>query len=81
MSGFAVAHESTRSSGCAVPTLSWARDYLRTAALADFGCAIIGVFMASQIRFGDQGYRHLCRPEPGPAGALAHSHPETFRRL
>jgi exopolysaccharide biosynthesis polyprenyl glycosylphosphotransferase len=30
----------------------WARDYLRIVALADFGCAIIGVFVAAQIRFG-----------------------------
>ena len=31
----------------------WVRDYLRKAALADFGCAIIGVFVAAQIRFGN----------------------------
>jgi exopolysaccharide biosynthesis polyprenyl glycosylphosphotransferase len=53
MSGFAVARErpdrqATRRQA------SWARDYLRTAALADFGCAIIGVFMAAQLRFGDE---------------------------
>jgi len=33
-------------------TLGWARDYLRKAALIDFGCAILGVFVAAQIRFG-----------------------------
>jgi len=33
-------------------TLGWARGYLRKAALIDFGCAIIGVFVAAQIRFG-----------------------------
>ncbi len=32
---------------------AWARQYLRLAALADFGCAIVGVFAAAQIRFGD----------------------------
>ena len=31
----------------------WARDYLRKAALADFGCAILGVFAAAQLRFGN----------------------------
>ena len=31
----------------------WARDYLRRAALADFGCAILGVFVAAQLRFGN----------------------------
>jgi exopolysaccharide biosynthesis polyprenyl glycosylphosphotransferase len=30
----------------------WTRDYLRKAALADFGCAVAGVFLAAQIRFG-----------------------------
>ena len=32
---------------------SWATDYLRTAALADLGCAVAGVLIAAQIRFGD----------------------------
>jgi exopolysaccharide biosynthesis polyprenyl glycosylphosphotransferase len=32
---------------------SWTRDYLRKAALADFGCAILGVFVAAQLRFGN----------------------------
>ena len=31
---------------------SWTRDYLRNVALADFGCAVVGVFMAAQVRFG-----------------------------
>ena len=31
---------------------AWARDYLRRAALADLGCAIIGVLAAVQLRFG-----------------------------
>ena len=30
----------------------WTRDYLRQVALADFGCAVVGVFLAAQIRFG-----------------------------
>jgi exopolysaccharide biosynthesis polyprenyl glycosylphosphotransferase len=32
---------------------AWTRDYLRRAALADFGCAILGVFAAAQLRFGN----------------------------
>ena len=49
MSGFAVAVAGLfpvvrRVSG-------WA-SYLRRAALADFGCAIAGVFAAAQLRFG-----------------------------
>jgi len=32
---------------------SWARDYLRRAALADLCCAVLGVFVAAQLRFGD----------------------------
>jgi exopolysaccharide biosynthesis polyprenyl glycosylphosphotransferase len=31
-----------------------ARYYLRRAALADFGCAILGVFAAAQLRFGNE---------------------------
>jgi exopolysaccharide biosynthesis polyprenyl glycosylphosphotransferase len=52
MSGFAVARDRydrrviRRTSG-------WARDYLRKAALADLGCAIVGVFAAAQLRFGN----------------------------
>lgn len=51
MSGFAVARNRydrqvfRRTSG-------WERYYLRRAALADFGCAILGVFAAAQLRFG-----------------------------
>jgi exopolysaccharide biosynthesis polyprenyl glycosylphosphotransferase len=32
---------------------SWTKIYLRDAALADFGCAVVGVFIAAQIRFGE----------------------------
>jgi exopolysaccharide biosynthesis polyprenyl glycosylphosphotransferase len=52
MSGFAVARGRSdpqvarRASG-------WERYYLRRAALADFGCAIVGVFAAAQLRFGN----------------------------
>jgi hypothetical protein len=31
---------------------SWPKNYLRRAALADFVCAIAGVFVAAQLRFG-----------------------------
>ena len=31
---------------------AWTRDYLREVALADLGCAVGGVFMAAQLRFG-----------------------------
>ena len=31
---------------------SWTRDYLREVALADLGCAVVGVFIAAQVRFG-----------------------------
>jgi len=31
---------------------AWAKDYLRRAALADLGCAVIGVLAAVQLRFG-----------------------------
>jgi exopolysaccharide biosynthesis polyprenyl glycosylphosphotransferase len=52
MSGFAVARgrydrQITRR------TSAWARDYLRKAALIDLGCAILGVFAAAQLRFGN----------------------------
>ena len=30
----------------------WTRDYLRAVALADLGCAVVGVFVAAQARFG-----------------------------
>ncbi len=31
---------------------TWTRDYLREVALADLGCAVLGVFVAAQLRFG-----------------------------
>jgi exopolysaccharide biosynthesis polyprenyl glycosylphosphotransferase len=52
MSGFAVARG--RYDPRVVRRVSgWARYYLRRAALADFGCAILGVFAAAQLRFGN----------------------------
>ncbi len=32
---------------------AWARDYVRRAALADAGCAVVAVFAAVQLRFGE----------------------------
>jgi exopolysaccharide biosynthesis polyprenyl glycosylphosphotransferase len=52
MSGYAVAGDRYERQ-VVRRSASWARDYLRKAALADFGCAIIGVFAAAQIRFGN----------------------------
>jgi exopolysaccharide biosynthesis polyprenyl glycosylphosphotransferase len=51
MSGFAVARDR-HDRQAARRVSGWARDYLRRAALADFGCAIVGVFVAAQLRFG-----------------------------
>ena len=52
MSGYAAVRgrygRQTASSASA-----WARDYLRRARLADLGCAVVGVFAAVQLRFGD----------------------------
>ena len=52
MSGFVITRDrygrqSTRRSS------AWAKDYLRQAAVVDLGCAIVGVFMAVQLRFGN----------------------------
>ena len=52
MSGFVITRDrygrqSTRRSS------AWAKDYLRRAAVVDLGCAIVGVFMAVQLRFGN----------------------------
>jgi exopolysaccharide biosynthesis polyprenyl glycosylphosphotransferase len=51
MFDFVVAREGYERQ--AVRRLStWARDYLLRAAVADLGCATLGVFMAAQVRFG-----------------------------
>ena len=50
---FGVATESGRYKRRTARRLSsWTRDYLREVALADLGCAVLGVFMAAQLRFG-----------------------------
>jgi exopolysaccharide biosynthesis polyprenyl glycosylphosphotransferase len=37
---------------------TWTRDYLLQVALADFGCAVLGVFVAAQIRFAGEVTPH-----------------------
>ena len=50
---FGVAATGGRIERRAVRRLSsWTRDYLRAVALADLGCAVVGVFTAAQLRFG-----------------------------
>jgi exopolysaccharide biosynthesis polyprenyl glycosylphosphotransferase len=51
---FGVAATGGRIERRAAKRLStWTRDYLRQVALADLGCAVVGVFMAAQVRFGN----------------------------
>jgi len=51
---FGVATKSGRYKWRTARRLStWTRDYLRGVALADLGCAVLGVFMAAQVRFGN----------------------------
>jgi exopolysaccharide biosynthesis polyprenyl glycosylphosphotransferase len=52
MSGFAVAR-GRYDPQVAGRVSGWTKYYLRRAALADFGCAILGVFAAAQLRFGN----------------------------
>ena len=52
MSGFAVAR-GRYDPQVARRVSGWERYYLRRAALADFACAILGVFAAAQLRFGN----------------------------
>ena len=50
---FGVAATGDRIERRAARRLStWTRDYLREVALADLGCAVVGVFIAAQVRFG-----------------------------
>ena len=50
---FGVAATSDRVERRAARRLTtWSRDYLRQVALADLGCAVVGVFIAAQVRFG-----------------------------
>jgi exopolysaccharide biosynthesis polyprenyl glycosylphosphotransferase len=51
MSGYA-AVRSRYGRQTASNASAWAKDYLRRVALADLGCAILGVFVAVQLRFG-----------------------------
>jgi len=52
MSDYAAVHDSVaRQTASSAST--WARDYLRRVALADLGCAVVGVFVAVQLRFGE----------------------------
>jgi exopolysaccharide biosynthesis polyprenyl glycosylphosphotransferase len=51
VSGFVVASDR-HDRRAAQRESSWARNYLRGAALVDFVCAIAGVFVAAQLRFG-----------------------------
>jgi len=52
MSGYAVVRglDGRRTTSGAA---AWARDYLRRAAAADLGCAVLAAFAAVQLRFGD----------------------------
>ena len=52
MSGFAITRERYGRQGVRRSS-AWAKDYLRKAALVDLGCAILGVFSAVQLRFGN----------------------------
>jgi exopolysaccharide biosynthesis polyprenyl glycosylphosphotransferase len=52
MSGFAVA-QGRYDPRVARRVSVWEKHYLRRAALADFACAIMGVFAAAQLRFGN----------------------------
>jgi exopolysaccharide biosynthesis polyprenyl glycosylphosphotransferase len=52
MSDYAVVQDSVaRQTASSAST--WAREYLRLTALADLGCAVVGVFAAVQLRFGE----------------------------
>ena len=52
MSGY-VAVRSRHERRYARHASTWAREYLRRAAVADLGCAVVGVFVAVQVRFGN----------------------------
>jgi exopolysaccharide biosynthesis polyprenyl glycosylphosphotransferase len=51
MFGVAASGGKTRRRAVRGPS-TWTRDYLRQVALADLGCAVVGVFIAAQVRFG-----------------------------
>ena len=52
MAGFAVAQERYGRQGVG-RLAGWAKEYLRRAAVVDLGCAVLGVFAAVQLRFGN----------------------------
>ena len=52
MSDFAVVRDSVAGQATRGAS-TWSKDYVRRAALADLGCAIVGVFVAVQLRFGE----------------------------
>ncbi len=52
MSDFAVVRDSVARQATSGAS-TWSKDYLRRAALADLGCAVVGVFAAAQLRFGE----------------------------
>src|SRR5689334_16513078 len=51
MFGVAASGGKTRRRAARRPS-TWTRDYLCRVALADLGCAVVGVFIAAQVRFG-----------------------------
>ncbi len=52
MSDFAVVRDNVARQATSGAS-TWSKDYLRRAALADLGCAVVGVFAAAQLRFGE----------------------------
>ena len=52
MSSSVVTSDSYRNRTTRRPSV-WTRDYLRRVAVADLGCAVLAVFAAAQLRFGD----------------------------
>jgi exopolysaccharide biosynthesis polyprenyl glycosylphosphotransferase len=52
MSGFAITRERYGRQGVR-RSAAWAKEYLRKAAVIDLGCAVLGVFAAVQLRFGN----------------------------
>jgi exopolysaccharide biosynthesis polyprenyl glycosylphosphotransferase len=52
MSDFAITRERYGRQGVRASS-SWAKEYLRKAAVVDLGCAVLGVFAAVQLRFGN----------------------------
>jgi exopolysaccharide biosynthesis polyprenyl glycosylphosphotransferase len=53
MSGFAITRERYGRQGVGRSS-AWAKDYLRKAAVVDLGCAVLAVFAAVRLRFGNE---------------------------